>query len=153
MFTGLQKPSQPQCHLPYLLFWAAPRWRTSELSGLQALLVLLRPQHILSKNYFVWHCLRKALISFVFSLCFICATFSPKERVLSCQFSCSSPELQYFICLFLMLFPGSGRLHNHIHSSVPSVSSPPAIPGGCHLLMTLKWKCHAVRLINANNII
>lgn len=62
------------------------------------------PRMYFNKNYLVWYCLQKALISFVVLFCFLCAIFSPKE-VLSHRFSCSS--LSYyilfvsFLCSFL----------------------------------------------------
>lgn len=85
-----------------------------------------------NKNYLVWYCLHKALISFVVLFCFLCAIFSPKE-VLSHRFSCSSPELLRFVCFFLMFFPALWSLQNHVHSSVPSASFPPVIHRDCHL--------------------
>lgn len=86
-----------------------------------------------NKNYFVWRCLRRALISFAFSLCFLCVIFSPKEKVLFYQFSCSSLELLHFVRLFLMFFPALWSLQHHVHSSVLSVPFPPVIHHGCHL--------------------
>lgn len=102
----------------------------------------------INKSYFVWCCLCKALTSFVFSL------FSSQRRRFY-PISFHAVALSYYIlftslCSFLP------------YEAFKSTSIPPcqaflfllwSIMALTCLLMSFKWKYHAVRLINTNNII
>lgn len=107
-----------------------------------------------NKKHFIWCCLQKALISFVFSLSFLHTVFSQRRRFY--PIGSHAAVLSYYI-LFASVLCFFLPYEVFKATSIPLCrvfSFPPVLHRGCHFpLMTFKWKCHAVRLINANNII
>lgn len=126
---------------------------SSDRSYLSALLAQMRSRHIpweelfhlaLSTQSFNMLC-----VFTPFCLCsFLLREFS------SCLFS--PVVLNYCtLSVSLMFFPILQSLQNHVHHSLPRVFLFLlwSIVAVTYFLMAFKWKCHAVRLINANNII
>lgn len=107
-----------------------------------------------NKNYFVWRCLHKALISFLFSLCFLCTIFSQRRRFY--PIGSYAVVLSYYILFasFLcFLLPYEIFKTTSIPLCRAFLFLLWSIAAATYLLMAFRWKCHAVRLINANNII